>query len=150
MTYHALAVRQPFASLIAIGKKTIEWRKKPFKYRGELLICASASPKKKTPTGDYLPTGAAICVVDMVDCRPFTKADLAPACCLDYLEHLYGPPEGFAWVLENPREIELIPGKWIVAPWPWKGPEPVFKAGLHASLGFVPENLTVNGGLKTA
>ena len=91
---YGLAVRQPYASQIAIGKKTIEWRKKPWKYRGPVIICASASPKIKTPTDAYLPTGAAVCIVDIVHCRPFSKADLAPACCLDYLEYIYGPPEG--------------------------------------------------------
>ena len=136
---YSLSVKQPFASQIAIGKKTIEWRSKPFKYRCDLVICASASPKPKTPTGQPLPTGCAIAIVTVVDCRPFTKADLAAACCLDYLEYIYGPPTGWAWILENPREVEPVPVKGIVAPWPWKGPELVLAPGYHAGIGFIKE-----------
>jgi len=86
-----------------------------------------------------LPFGAAICIVDMIGCRPFTKRDLAAACCLDYLEHIYGPPEGYAWLLENPREVEPVPVKGIVAPWPWKGPELVLAPGWHQRIGFAGE-----------
>ena len=133
---YALSVRQPFASLIITGKKTIEWRAKPFKYRGDLIICASANPKKKTTTGQPLPTGAAIGIVAVIDCRLMTKQDLAAACCLDYLEYIYGPPTGYAWILENPREAEPVPVKGIVAPWPWKGPELVLAPGWHKAIGF--------------
>ena len=43
MEMKALSVRQPFASQIVIGEKTIEWRSKPFNWRGPLVICASKS-----------------------------------------------------------------------------------------------------------
>lgn len=133
---YALSVKQPFASLITVGEKTIEWRKKPFNYRGPLVVCASKNPRLKTETGLYLPTGAAIGIVDIVGCRPITKADLKAACCLDYLEYIYGPPQGYAWILENPREMQPVPVKGIVAPWPWKGPELVEAPGYHESIGF--------------
>jgi len=35
-------VRQPWASLIAVGLKTIEVRSRPWAYRGPLVICATA------------------------------------------------------------------------------------------------------------
>lgn len=132
----ALSVKQPHASRIVTGVKTIEWRSRAFHYRGPLVICASKSPRVKTKSGLYLPTGAAIGIVDVVDCRPMTKQDLAAACCLDYLEYIYGPPTGFAWILENPRQVEPVPVKGIVAPWPWKGPELIEAPGYHAGLGF--------------
>lgn len=37
----ALSVKQPWASLIDDGTKTIETRKWSTRYRGDLLICAS-------------------------------------------------------------------------------------------------------------
>ena len=34
----SLVSAQPFASQIVIGEKTIEWRSKPFNWRGPLVI----------------------------------------------------------------------------------------------------------------
>jgi hypothetical protein len=111
----ALSVRQPFASQIVMGDKTIEWRSKPFTYRGPLVICASANPKIYWDNGKLLPAGAVVGVVDIVDCRPFTKADLYAACCDDALP----PYDGYAWILDNPQECVPVPIKGIVAPWPY-------------------------------
>jgi len=41
----ALSVRQPWANLIAAGKKTIETRKWATDYRGQILIVSSKTPK---------------------------------------------------------------------------------------------------------
>ena len=62
MEMKALSVRQPFASQIVIGEKTIEWRSKPFNWRGPLVICASKSA-----------------IIDFV-----------AACCEDYEDEMYG------------------------------------------------------------
>jgi hypothetical protein len=51
---YALSVKQPFASLMVSGVKTIEWRSRPFKYRGPLVICASKSPRIKIKPDLYL------------------------------------------------------------------------------------------------
>lgn len=90
----ALSVQQPYASMIAIGTKKIEFRSWPIEYRGSLLICSSASPKIKAPALEEeglpavdLPAGFALCIVDLVDCRPRKKQG------------------GYAWFLKNPREI---------------------------------------------
>ena len=56
-----LSVRQPAANEIAAGRKRVENRTWKTNYRGPLLMAAS---KKKC--GD-LPTGCAICLVDLVD-----------------------------------------------------------------------------------
>jgi len=129
---YALSVKQPFASLIAVGEKTVEWRSRVWNYRGPVVICASKSPKWRTHGKEpgskaYLPTGAAICIVDMVDCRPMKRKDLAAAC----LEDEGSAVDGYAWILENPREVEPVPVKGIVAPWPWKGPELILAPGWH-------------------
>jgi hypothetical protein len=60
----ALSVQQPAASDIAAGAKTIEYRTWQTRYRGPLLIVASKSPRVKG-----LPSGQAVCVVDLVACE---------------------------------------------------------------------------------
>ena len=92
----ALSVRQPWASMIARGEKTIEVRSWPTSYRGRLLICAAKKPHKDDPTG------VAVAVADLVDCRPFVTRDESAACC--------GADAGdFAWSLANVRPIEPVP-----------------------------------------
>ena len=109
----ALTIRQPWASLIAQGDKTIEVRSWPTKYRGPLLITASAKP------AGHGPTGCTICLVDLIDCRPMTNADL-PAACLDYYYD-----GDFAWLLTAPRPVENLPikGKLSI----WSPPEETLK-----------------------
>jgi hypothetical protein len=63
----ALSVRAPWAELIASGRKSLETRKRPTRYRGPLVVCQSRG-------------GGAVAVVDLVDCRPWTPSDLAATC----------------------------------------------------------------------
>lgn len=94
----ALSIRQPWASLIAMGAKTVEVRSWSTPHRGPLLIHASG--RDCECDGVTAPAGYAIAVVDVLDVRPMTAADLEAAC----MEEL---PEGaFAWVLGNARQIE--------------------------------------------
>ena|GEM_PF-1077527 len=93
----ALSVREPWAGLIRNGKKTIETRTWNTNYRGDLLICASANPK----TGL---SGKAVCIVEVVDCRPMEKSDEMAACCEIY-------PNAKAWILRNIRPITPFPVK---------------------------------------
>lgn len=97
----ALCVKQPWASLIAAGVKTLECRSWRTSYRGPLTIVASQKPqfsKKRmqeleTETGRAYPTGVVIGVVDLVDVRPGKKGDAKQAVC----EVL----DGYVWVLKN-------------------------------------------------
>jgi hypothetical protein len=137
---YALSVRQPFASLIAVGEKTIEWRSWLWTYRGPVVICASNSPKWRTQgkapgSKAYLPTGAAVCIVDMVDCRPLMRGDLYAACVCDKKDgsDFDGDVDGYAFMLENPREVEPVEVKGQLRPWLWQGPELVFAPGWHDS-----------------
>jgi hypothetical protein len=99
-----LSVKQPWASLIASGRKSIELRRWPTRYRGPVLILAGAGVWRGTdyPIG---PRGVAICVVELVDVRAVTAAD-ADAACIE-------PPAGFgfAWLLSNPRAVQNAPVK---------------------------------------
>ncbi len=87
----AISLKEPWASLVMNGKKTIETRVWQTKYRGKLLICASAIPKSEV-------SGNAIAVANLVDCRPMTKADERQACCAVY-------DGAYSWVLNKVKPI---------------------------------------------
>jgi hypothetical protein len=99
-----LSVKQPWASLIASGRKSIELRSWSTKYRGPVLILAGSGVWRGTehPIG---PRGVALCVVDLVDVRAVNVGDGEAACIV--------PSEdfGFAWVLANPRSVRQVPAK---------------------------------------
>ena len=97
----ALSVKQPWASLIASGAKSIEVRTWKTSYRGTLTICSSRQRSNwpvATVSGPSGPLGVTVCEVDLVDVRPIALDDASFA-CID-------SPEGFAWVLANPRVVE--------------------------------------------
>lgn len=95
----AISIRQPWASLIALGEKTVECRSWTTRFRGRLLICASG--RDVDADGLLLPAGYAVATVDLVDIRPFATADLDAAC-------LGQMPDGprFSWALRGAQEIE--------------------------------------------
>lgn len=89
----ALSVRQPWAELIAQGKKKIEYRSWKRDFRGDLLIVASASrhddecaDERLDP--DKLTYGAAVCVVD--------------------LWKVTGDEGDYSWHVRNPRRVEPV------------------------------------------
>ena len=102
----ALSVKQPWASLIAGGHKTIEWRSWRTNYRGPLLICAGKIPDDiyfefdPVEAGQNWPLGVAVAVVELADVRPFNPSkDIEAA----MLEDDFRPPRpGFSWVLKSP------------------------------------------------
>ncbi len=86
----ALSVKQPWASLIARGRKTIETRSWSTTYRGQLLICAGASPDigalrrfgaVPATWEQVYPPGVALAVVTLVDVSPMLQGDEVAACC---------------------------------------------------------------------
>ena len=87
MKVPALSVRQPWANLIASGRKRIEYRSWATRYRGPLLICAARTAADNC-RGPY---GVAIVLVDLVDCRkPANDGKVQ-------------------WVLKNPRRVQPVP-----------------------------------------
>jgi len=89
----AISLHQPWATMIAEGIKTIETRRWRTHYRGPLVICSTREPKVIPHVCGY-----AICIVEVVGCRPMVKADEAAACC-----DLY--PGAYAWELANLRVL---------------------------------------------
>ncbi len=114
LTMKALAVRQPWATLIAEGSKTIEMRSWKTKYRGQLLICASSKPDIRLDPPDKYPLSSAVCVVDLTDCQPMTKEMAAAAIFEIGTDESVGDPlyGYYGWTLSNPRIVNpLFPVK---------------------------------------
>lgn len=93
----AISIKEPWASMILDGKKTIETRTWKTHYRGELLLCASLTPKSKI-------SGMAFAIAELIDCREMTYEDEVEACCEIY-------PNAKSWVLRNIRKINPVPVK---------------------------------------
>jgi len=70
----AISIKEPWASMIKSGKKTIETRTWKTDYRGKILLCASKNPKSKI-------SGKAFAIADLSDIKPMTKGDIVKACC---------------------------------------------------------------------
>ena len=93
----AISLKQPWASLVAEKRKTIETRRWATKYRGDVIIVSSRFPKIK-------PAGYALAVARIADCRPMKKSDERRACCKIY-------KNAKAWLLEDIRRIKPFPVK---------------------------------------
>ena len=106
--YYGLSIRQPWASLIIMGLKSVEIRSWSTPYRGRLYIHVSKTVDNEARRRfaiDFKATGVIIGSVDLVDISPFTDEtwySLAD-------EHLQlGPPRRdlFAWFVQNPRALQ--------------------------------------------
>lgn len=96
--WKAISLKQPWANLVASGKKTIETRKWSTNYRGDLVICSSRKP-------NIYPAGHALCVVELYDVKPMVKKDEKKACIKLY-------PKAKSWFIRNLRPINpIIPVK---------------------------------------
>jgi hypothetical protein len=96
--WKAISLKQPWANLVASGKKTIETRKWSTNYRGDLVICSSKKP-------NINPAGYALCIVELYDVKPMAVKDEKMACIKLY-------PKAHSWFLKNLRPIEhIIPVK---------------------------------------
>ena len=106
----ALTLRQPFASLIAAGIKTVEtriWRPKEL---GDVLICAGVGKDLNLHENFYhhydqlkfqpghTVKGIALCVVEIHRVRPMIDTDIDAAVCMPY-------HRAQSWFLRNVREV---------------------------------------------
>ncbi len=118
MSIKALSIKQPWASLIAWGDKTVEWRSWATKYRGPLFIHASG--RKFIADDDdesvELPTGVIIARADLIDVRPFLPTDRAAALMRS------SRPAGMAWVFANPVQLFPVSCKGKLHLWEFDGP----------------------------
>lgn len=105
----ALSIKQPWASLVAAGYKTVECRTWRTKYRGPLLICSNKGDAEIND-GLIAPGGMALGVVELVDIRKMTPEDIEPAflpdnVVFDDVRHEY------AWHVKKMYEIIPFPIK---------------------------------------
>lgn len=104
----ALSIKQPWASLVAAGYKTIECRTWKNSYRGTLLICSSKGDVKIND-GLVAPGGMALAVVELIDIRRMRKSDVSSAYIAD--SAVKDVLSGYAWVLQKTMEIIPVPVK---------------------------------------
>ena len=116
-----LSIKQPFAELMLLGK--VETRTFKTKYRGLVLICASAKRYDESfvryrcggelsleietiiaPPNEVL-NGHAIAIGELVDCRPLQEEDLHFIRWHDGWASMYG------WHFENVIPIQPFPHK---------------------------------------
>ena len=124
----AISLWQPWASLMAIGAKTIETRGRSTFVRGDVAICSCAaltyqqynswvSPEMQKAFREHgltrfwgLPAGMVLCVVDLYDC---VRADIVSS-VKPFGEEAFGDysPGRFAWATRNLRKLkEPVPVK---------------------------------------
>ena len=88
----ALSIKEPWASMILEGKKTIETRTWGTKHQGKILLCASKNPKSKI-------SGKAFAIAEFLGCLPMKKSDEKSACCEIY-------PNAVSWFLGDIKIIK--------------------------------------------
>lgn len=126
-----LSVRQPWAWAIIFGGKDIENRYWKTKYRGPLVIHASANRNKqyfewskedmeifhcvsKIPAFEEYDRGMIIGTVDLIDCVTETDS-------VWYQGKIIGGKENFGWVLANPCPVKPVPFKGMLGLRDYKG-----------------------------
>ena len=108
-----LSLAEPYATLIAVGKKCVETRSWQTSYRGELYIHASKTKMNlkdeknfklmELLDGNFLHPGYIICKCRLVDCVPMTEEYVKQMKEENEQEYLCGEyREGrYAWILED-------------------------------------------------
>ena len=124
----AISLWQPWATLMALGYKTIETRGWRTNYRGPLLIHAAQKKVKmdydfnklicklvQNPLG--FPYGAIVCKVDLIECQIMTARNVPSPESLEY-ELGYYVVGRYMWITEKSLMFNH--------PIPWKGSQGFF------------------------
>lgn len=120
-----LSIREPYATLILNGTKTIETRSFKTNYRGPILIHASLGKDKikkellKYIDQDNLNYGNIICIANIIDCIYMTKEYIEKIKKEDKLNYITGEYKvgRYAWILDNVHEITKTPVKGKLGLW---------------------------------
>lgn len=104
----ALSIMQPWAGLVAAGRKTIELRSWSTSHRGALAVCSGLryDPRGVRHGLAEAPRGVVLCVVDIVEVRPATINDASAACVSVGLMEELLRGHLFAWLLSGPRACQ--------------------------------------------
>lgn len=137
----AITIKQPWATLIALGEKKFETRSWGTKYRGKLAIHAGKSVDKDAcedswiksvlaehgiTTWKQLPTGVVLATTELIGCHKVSLGVGSVVCTsgpiIQGLEYEFGDyTEGrFAWELSNLQVLqESVPAKGQLSLWNW-------------------------------
>ena len=120
----ALSLWQPWASLIYDGRKTIETRSWEMLYRGPLAIHAAKRIEKdacmkfgyRFGVGPgVIPSGAILCIVNIVDCVRFPNPKAPPDDYGDFSEGRFG------FLMEMIEKFDApIPARGMQGIWNWE------------------------------
>ena len=117
----ALSLKQPWAELVANGRKKIELRKWNTNFRGRFLIHASKIPDfdaMKRFGFDNLPMGAIVGKANLADVKHYSKKSELEK---DKNLHLASSDWGeYGFVLENIERVEPIKAKGSLNFWDFK------------------------------
>lgn len=143
----AITIKQPWATLIAIGAKQFETRSWKTKYRGPIAIHAGKTIDWDAVQDDYisralgsdrldftkdnLPTGSVIAIADLVDCHqvlrsgyPYHNIAETSDLMISGSEIRYGDYSvgRYAWELDALLKLDTpIPAKGKLSLWEWEG-----------------------------
>jgi len=134
----ALSIAQPWAELIASGKKTVETRSWQTSYRGPIAIHAARGLTKESlrlynkmkrdlPPTEELARGAVIAVGELVGCVPtVTEIDGKRFLATDHIPAQEIPwgdfsPGRFAWQIQNVERIRPVLVRGRLGLWEWDG-----------------------------
>ncbi|KOY81307.1 ASCH domain-containing protein [Lysinibacillus macroides] len=142
----AITIKQPWASLIALGEKRFETRSWQTKYRGPLAIHAGKAVDKDAckdywinailqqhgiTSHEQLPTGVVLATAELIDCHKVVLNFCEDAAVLENvdgvingLEMKFGDySEGrYAWELDSVKPLsEPVPVKGQLSLWEWDG-----------------------------
>ena len=117
----ALSIRQPWASLIVWGLKSVEIRTWSTSYRGRMCIHAAKKIDQQASLRfgvEGAPLGALIGTVELVGVEPFTSeswAELAD----EHLDTGIFTPRLYGWRFDDPRPFD--------SPIPYRGDRGLFR-----------------------
>ncbi|XZN95042.1 MAG: ASCH domain-containing protein [Microcoleus sp.] len=123
--FTAITLHQPWASLVAAGKKHYETRSWPTNYRGPIAIHAGKKLEQdqsllgllEVPLSS-IPLGAIVAIAELTDCILMTKEFILKQSSFE--QYLGCWEEGrYAWKLENVRAIGPIPATGKQGLWKW-------------------------------
>lgn len=136
----AITIKQPWATLIALGLKEFETRSWATKHRGQIAIHAGKSIDKEAYEDfsndlksvgieniKQLPIGSVIATASLVECHkvikeyPEQNTAEVTAFYIDGKEYDYGFYETgrYAWQLSNVQAIGPVPAKGQLSLWNW-------------------------------
>ncbi len=143
-----LSIREPFASLIKDGIKTVETRSFKTNYRGELYIHASLNKWKNDERNLYgelsseIMPGYILCKCKLVDCVYMTKEYVNEMKVNNPIEYKCGLYEEgrYAWILDDVEVIDPIKANGQLGIWNYYEMNEVMEIMDDVDYGWVDKN----------